>query len=1135
MRKVLFACLAIMASYQARSQNIYPFTPPDWDGPVVINSVAENYTIDSDLLEGYQLYFSFALQHDFSDDLDGINIEIQVNGNEYRTRVFSPIRPAGSWGWDRDLPIVLPEGTHELRIIIDPDNEFSETVETDNEASITVNVTASPDFELPTVSAVASAEYFIDTDPGFGNGTAISFTEGMDITNSFTADLSNISTGFHQLYFRARNADGLWGPTQVTSFINLVAESDEIQLIEYFIDSDPGFGDATSVSFTPGDEEITFNVDLSTENTGFHQLFVRAKSQNGTWSILQKAGFLVEKGAGRGADIVALEYYYIGPSETSELFEYELMSPGQDIDLVAPLDITFLEDGLDYTLVVRALDASGAKSLLATESFTFNSNFKPEIEDQAFSVNENSALSTEIGQLEANDDDGDQLTFSLDTEGIDEVISLSSDGSLSVLDSVFFNFEDTTSLEFQVMLSDGKELDSAVITIDILDANDIPVIANQNFSIDENSPNDALVGQVEASDEDGDELTFAILSGNENGTFELSATGELTIADSTLLDFEEFPTSFLEVEVSDPEGATAISTIAVELLDLNDKPIMTDQELDLVENSQNGAEVGQLVAVDQDGDDLAYSFNSPGIEEVFTLSVSGNLTVLDEAILNFEDTASFEFEVKVSDGALFDSATVVINILDTNDLPLIEDQFFTIDENPLNGATVGQLMATDEDGDVLTYEFLQVLNGDFDDAFLVASSGLISVSDSSFLNFEDLDVLQFEVRVFDPDGGSAVGVVSVELNDINDIPILETSINDQVFLEGFESAEINLLEPFAIVFTDEDGDDLTYMVSSSNADVVAVTESGGTITLVEVGNGAATITVTADDGNGGTVSDQFEVVINNVNDDPVIVNPISDLSLDEGFGSEVVDLSAVFSDEDGDALTYSTDFSDDNVAVSAVSGNTLTITEMSTPGTSTITVTADDGNGGQVSDVFDVVVNNVNDAPVVDSPIADQQYEEGFGSATIELVGEFVTVFSDADGDELSYSVSSSNPNVVTVDEAAGDLILTEAGVGTSTITVTANDGNGGTVADAFEVIVNSRPLSLSQDSPVKSYPNPTKRYISLKDIKDNTVFRITSLNGALMKQGIYLQSQPIDLHEFKSGVYVLHIDSQVIKITKSD
>ena len=41
-------------------------------------------------------------------------------------------------------------------------------------------------------------------------------------------------------------------------------------------------------------------------------------------------------------------------------------------------------------------------------------------------------------------------------------------------------------------------------------------------------------------------------------------------------------------------------------------------------------------------------------------------------------------------------------------------------------------------------------------------------------------------------------------------------------------------------------------------------------------------------------------------------------------------------------------------------------------GTTTVTVTADDGNGGTVSDTFDIVISNTNDAPTVANLIPDQ-------------------------------------------------------------------------------------------------------------------------------------------------------------------
>lgn len=94
--------------------------------------------------------------------------------------------------------------------------------------------------------------------------------------------------------------------------------------------------------------------------------------------------------------------------------------------------------------------------------------------------------------------------------------------------------------------------------------------------------------------------------------------------------------------------------------------------------------------------------------------------------------------------------------------------------------------------------------------------------------------------------------------------------------------------------------------------------------------------------------------------------------------------------------------------------------------------------------------DDVNAAPEVANPIQDLSLDEGFQSTTVNLAN----VFSDADGDALSYTATSSAQNVVTAALMGNMLTINEAGVGSATITVTANDNNGGTASDQFEVTV---------------------------------------------------------------------------------
>ena len=102
----------------------------------------------------------------------------------------------------------------------------------------------------------------------------------------------------------------------------------------------------------------------------------------------------------------------------------------------------------------------------------------------------------------------------------------------------------------------------------IYDGNDEPIILAFNCTFPENIANGSIVGVIEAMDPDGDVLSYAITSGNENGIFELdSNTGELKVLDNTLLDFELNPTLELMIEVSDGLSTTG-ATLNINLTDV---------------------------------------------------------------------------------------------------------------------------------------------------------------------------------------------------------------------------------------------------------------------------------------------------------------------------------------------------------------------------------------------------------------------------------------------------------------------------------------------------------------------------------------------------------------------------------------
>ena len=130
-----------------------------------------------------------------------------------------------------------------------------------------------------------------------------------------------------------------------------------------------------------------------------------------------------------------------------------------------------------------------------------------------------------------------------------------------------------------------------------------PVVDDQTFTVMENSATGTAVGTVIATNAN----SYAITAGNGSGAFAINpATGLLTVADGTQIDYEITPSFSLTVQVSNPEGTdTGIMTINV--LNINDAPTVNDQTFNVTENSANGTSLGFIAASDPDGNSGFYT------------------------------------------------------------------------------------------------------------------------------------------------------------------------------------------------------------------------------------------------------------------------------------------------------------------------------------------------------------------------------------------------------------------------------------------------------------------------------------------------------------------------------------------------
>ena len=164
------------------------------------------------------------------------------------------------------------------------------------------------------------------------------------------------------------------------------------------------------------------------------------------------------------------------------------------------------------------------------------------------------------------------------------------------------------------------------ITVKIANENDDPVINDQTFTIAEKQadgsdwPSGKTVGDVKASDADGDVLSFTVAP-SEDVPFKFSnGTKTLVVSDGSRLDYETKTSWKFKVIVSDGQGGDASATITVNLTDVNEPPSppVVKREYSVEENKAKGTVVGTFEVFDNDK--ISGSF------ETLTYTLKGDLT-----------------------------------------------------------------------------------------------------------------------------------------------------------------------------------------------------------------------------------------------------------------------------------------------------------------------------------------------------------------------------------------------------------------------------------------------------------------------------------------------------------------------------
>ncbi|WP_180795759.1 tandem-95 repeat protein, partial [Vibrio parahaemolyticus] len=535
---------------------------------------------------------------------------------------------------------------------------------------------------------------------------------------------------------------------------------------------------------------------------------------------------------------------------------------------------------------------------------------------------------------------------------------------------------------------------------------------------------------------EGDDQVVSLDTNNgpANGTVSVNPDGSVTYTPN---DNYHGTDSFTYIVTSG--GVSESTTVSVDVTPVNDAPVakgdtaITDEDtpvtIDVLPND-----------TDIDGDTLR-------IDSASVPSDQGTVEIVDGKLVftpaeNFNGDA--EITYTVTDGELTDEAKVSVTVKPVNDAPTIKvDAVESITEDAVNTDTVVATLTvrdTDTPEDRLTVSLENNSNGYF---VLVGNEVKLTQAGVDAVNNDELNLKDLTISASVSDGvnPTANDSDSLIVNRVNDAPTVENAIADQELSEDFATYTIDLNDAF------KDSDSALNFSVSGNSNVLVSIENGiATISPTADWNGSETLTFTATDPSGESVSQTVNFT----------VAPVADIVADKA--TVVEDTPTIIKvlgndtfEGDDKVVSLDTNNGPANGTVSVNPDGSVTYTPNDNyHGADSFTYIVTSG-GVSESTTVNVDVTPVNDAPVAKDDIATTQEDT---AVTIDVLPND----TDVDGDKLSIESASVPKEQGTVEVVDGKLVFTPAENfnGDAEITYTVTDG---ALTDQAKVTVTVNPV----------------------------------------------------------------------------
>lgn len=296
------------------------------------------------------------------------------------------------------------------------------------------------------------------------------------------------------------------------------------------------------------------------------------------------------------------------------------------------------------------------------------------------------------------------------------------------------------------------------------------VITTSDFevTIEENPEQGSVLGKVEGSTNRGS-ISFSIISSSPEAAFEIDVeTGQLTVKNATLFDFETNPTLTAVVSVANGDMVEN-SNITVILTNITTTIAVSDIAITTPENPENGQIIHVIEAEVIEGSSSTYSIVSQTPEGAFDINnQTGELFVANELLFDYEVNTELTVVISVENEQSSAQANVLVSLIDVETIITTTNLTVSIDENPDEGMLLGLIETTASEGSVeragLKYS---ITSESITGAFIIdENTGALTVKTPTLFDFEERITLTAIVLIA-VDNTSATANVEISLNDVS--------------------------------------------------------------------------------------------------------------------------------------------------------------------------------------------------------------------------------------------------------------------------------------------------------------------------------------------------------------------------------